>query len=222
MNIMIIGGLKETHFLTKQLNSKGHRVTIINKKKEQCFNLSKMNPKAIVVYGDATDPDLLDDAKVHHMDIVVSLTAKDSDNLMICRLAKKVFNVSRTFAVINDPANLDAFKSLGVDMVMSPSQTLSVMIEQSIAIEDIRNIMPIDKGKLSIFELYIKESDPCVGIKVKDLNLPSQSNISYILREDSPLVPSGDTVIFSKDILVVVSIPNVQAETIKIMKGSHD
>lgn len=222
MNIMIIGGLKETHFLTKHLSSKGHRVTIINRNREQCINLSKMNPKAVVVHGDATHPDVLDDAKAHHMDIVVSLTSKDSDNLMICRLAKNVFRVPRTFAVINDPMNINVFKELGVDIAMSPAQTLSLMIEQSISIEDIKNIIPIDEGKLSIYELDIKENDPCVGLKLKELDLPNQSNIAYMLRKDTPLVPSGDTQICSGDTLVIVSMPNVQSETIKKMKGRLD
>ena len=107
-------------------------------------------------------------------------------------------------------------------MILRIAQTLSLMIEQSISIEDIKNIIPIDEGKLSIYELDIKDNDPCVGLKLKELDLPNQSNIAYMLRKDNPLVPSGDTQICSGDTLVIVSMPNVQSETIKKMKGRLD
>lgn len=222
MKIIISGELSECRFLTGQLSSKGYSVTILNKDIDECRMLSKINSRSIVINGDATHPDDLDNAKISHMDIAAALTQSDSENLMFCRLAKNVFKVPRTFSIVNDPQNIEVFKKLGIDTVMSPSHTLSMIIEQNISVDDITNLMPVNHSRLAVFNLEIKQSDPCVNKKVMDLMLPQESNIVYILRGNDPIVPSGETFIMDGDTVLMVSLPNVQSKTILSLKGSLD
>lgn len=63
MDIIIVGGGKEVHFLAKSFISRGYNVTIVNNDEEYCKKLARMN-KADIVYGDGTKPYILEDAGV--------------------------------------------------------------------------------------------------------------------------------------------------------------
>ena len=56
---MIIGASKAAYYLAKELLNMGISVKIIEKEKENCESLSVKLPKAIIINGDGTDPDIL-------------------------------------------------------------------------------------------------------------------------------------------------------------------
>ncbi|MDY2799712.1 MAG: NAD-binding protein, partial [Fusobacterium mortiferum] len=112
MNIIIVGEGKEVHFLIKSFISKGHHVTLIINNKEICRRFSKEHEEIEVVYGDATKPTILEDAGAVYANIVIALTQHDPDNLIICQMAKELYGVARTFAIVNDPKNVEIFKKL--------------------------------------------------------------------------------------------------------------
>ncbi|MFW5982110.1 MAG: NAD-binding protein, partial [Halanaerobiaceae bacterium] len=76
MQIMLIGGGKLIYHLAKNLMSKGHFVTIINKDREYSVQLSRQL-RADVICGEASGPKVLEDAGAYQTDILVSLTQKD-------------------------------------------------------------------------------------------------------------------------------------------------
>ncbi|MFO7929087.1 MAG: TrkA family potassium uptake protein, partial [Candidatus Humimicrobiaceae bacterium] len=124
MNIIIVGGGKKIHFLTKSFISKGHNVTVINDDREFCRKLAKRY-SAKIVNGNGTKPYILEDAEVTAADLVITLTPKDQDNLVICQLASKLFGVEKTLALVNDPENIEVFDKLGVDTTISTPGIIS-------------------------------------------------------------------------------------------------
>ena len=122
MNIIIAGGRKEIHFLIKNFTSKGHHVTLINNDEEYCKNFARIHEKIDVVLGDASMPNVLEDAGAVYANLVIALTQYDPDNLVICQIAKAMYGVKRTVAVVNDPKNISIFKKLGICLLYtSPS-----------------------------------------------------------------------------------------------------
>ncbi len=218
MNIMIIGGRERAKFLVKSFISKGHTVTVINEDYELCEKLSRKY-KANFVYGDGTKPHVLEDAGIVYSDILIALTPKDQDNLVVCQLAKKVYGVNKTFATVNDPKNIELFKKFGIDTVISTTSIISSIIEQRIFIDDISNLVPIEEGKVALMELEIHQDYPIVGKKLKDINLPDQSIIGCIIRKGDAVIPKGDSAMLVGDKLIVFSLPDVQSEVIKIITG---
>jgi K+ transport systems, NAD-binding component len=110
MKIIIVGGGNNVYFLTKVFISKGYDVTIINSDKEECIKLARIY-NIVTVHGDATKPYILEDAGAAYTDLVISLTGKDQNNLVICQISEKIFRVKKTFAVVNDPNNVEIFKN---------------------------------------------------------------------------------------------------------------
>ncbi len=152
MNIVMVGGRRRVDFLAKSLLSKGHRITIIHNDEDFCKFLSRTHD-ATVVCGDGSKPYILEDANIEGADILIALTPKDADNLVICELAKKVFGVKRAFATVSNPRSVEVFKKLGINTVISATHMVAEIIEQMAAINEIANYIPLEQGRIVMLEL---------------------------------------------------------------------
>src|SRR5439155_1730720 len=59
----------------------------------------------VVMRGNADEASVLAEAGTNRADVVVAVTGDDEDNLVICQVAKRRFNVPRAVARINNPKN---------------------------------------------------------------------------------------------------------------------
>lgn len=221
MNIVIVGGGKQVHFLTKSFVSKGYSVTIINHDAEYCKKLARMH-QANIVHGDGTKPYILEDAGVGYADMVIALTAEDPNNLVICQIAEKMFKVKKTFAMVNDPKNIDIFRKLGVKNVISTADIISSFIEQKISVDDITNLFPIEEGKVTAMEIEVSSDFPTVGKRLKEIQFPRDVTIGCIIRGEQAVIPRGDTVVEEEDKLIILCLPMVQSDVLKTIRGRTD
>lgn len=221
MNIIIVGGGKQVHFLTKSFVSKGYNVTIINSDEGYCKRLARMH-RANVVHGDGTKPYILEDAGAAYSEMVIALTTEDPDNLVICQIAEKMFKVPKTFAMVNDPKNIDIFRQLGVNNVISTADIISSFIEQKITVEDITNLFPIEEGRVAAMEIEMNEDFPVVGKKFKEIILPKDSIVGCIIRGQEAVIPRGETMIEENDKLIILCLPIVQSDVLKTIRGRVD
>ncbi len=219
MNIIITGSGNELHFLIKSFLSKGHNVTVIDKNPELCKSFARLHPEIDVVLGNPSNPDVLKDAGILYTNMVIALTCNDPDNLIICQIAKKIFGIEKTFAIVNDPKNIDIFTQLGLDTVISTTHIISSIIEQKISVEEIINLIPINNGQLSIFEIKIPETSPVIEKTLAEIDLPSDAIIGCILRDSITIIPRGNTVIKIGDKLVCLSLPSVQSKLFSTLIG---
>lgn len=218
MNIIIVGDGKEVHFLTKSFISKGYNVTIVNENADYCKKLARMH-RATIVHGDGTKPYILEDAGAAYSQMVIALTPKDPDNLIICQIAERMFRVEKTFAIVNDPQNIEIFKNLGVDTVISTTDIISSLIEQKVSVDDITNLIPIEEGKITIMKMEMNKDLPVLNKSLRDINFPEGSIVGCIIRNEIAIIPRGDTVILKNDKLIILSLPSVQSDILKIIRG---
>jgi len=221
MNILVIGGGKLVYFISRTFLAKGYKVTIINRHREECIRLAR-HLKVTVVYGDGSDPTILEQAGVGTADAVLAITPNDQDNLVICQLAKLRFRIPRTLASVNDPDNEDVFRDLGITTVFSTTRILSSLIEQRAGFEEITNLIPVGEGKVNITEVVLKETSPVIGQSLREIKLPENSLIGYVLREGQPIVPRGETVLQNRDRLIVITLPENHGQVLKILTGDNN
>jgi trk system potassium uptake protein TrkA len=218
MNILIVGGGKVVYFLSRTFLSKGYKVTVINRDRDECTRLAR-RLKATVVYGDGSDPQILEEAGADIADAVLAVTSNDQDNLMICQLADLRFHVPRTLTLVNDPDNEAVFRQLGIAATFSTTRILSSLIEQRAGFEEIINLIPVGEGKLNVTEVVLKETSPVVGQLLRDITLPENSLIACILREGHPIIPRGTSMLQDRDHLVVITLPENHGQVLKILTG---
>jgi trk system potassium uptake protein TrkA len=219
MNTLIIGGGKVVYFLAKAFLAKGYSVTIINRKKDECSRLARQL-RATVVFGNATDPQILKEAKVSLMDAVLAVTPNDEDNLVICQLAKLNFRVDKTLALVNDPDNEQVFQQFGVTTAFSTTRVISSLIEQRAGFEEIVGLFSVAKGKVNVTEVALTKDSPVLGKSLVEIHLPADCLIACILRNDEPIVPRGATTLAADDRLVLITLPENHGPVLKLLTGN--
>jgi len=218
--IILVGGGKLVYFLTRLFVSKGYAVTIINNEREEAEELARQ-AKATVVCGDGSDPRVLQEAEASTAAVVLAVTPHDQANLLICQIASIRFLVPRVLALVNDPDNEELFRTLGVT-AFSPTKIIANLIEQRTEFEEITNLIPIGEGKIIVTEILLSEHSPACGKPLREIELPENSLVGFVLRNSQPLVPRGDTVLLPNDRLVLIALPENQGRVLKVFMDANN
>ncbi len=131
MNIIVVGNGLNTELLIKSLTSANHKVTLISTNKNFCERIANQIDR-LTVNGDASRPETLISAGIKRCQLLIAMSEKDADNLVICDLAKKKFGVPRTIAMVENPINCVVFQRLGVDSVICMAETWSISLERAV------------------------------------------------------------------------------------------
>lgn len=216
MKIILVGGERITYYLARSFINKGFKVVVIHKNRAFCEELSK-SLKALIINGDGSKREILEQAEPLKNDIVVALTPRDQDNFIICQQAKNTFSVERTLALVNDPENLQIFKELGIKNAISTTDIIASIIEQRLSVEEIINLIPVEEGKINITEVVLSNNSPVIGKKLRDAGLPKGAIIGSIIRGNEIIIPYGDTVLREGDKLLLISLLEVQSKVLELL-----
>lgn len=204
MYIIVVGGGKVGYYLAKTLLNDGHEVLIIEKDKRKCDIISA-ELGSIVQRGDGTDSTVMEEAGMTRAELTVAVTGDDEDNLMICQMAKKKFDVKRTIARINNPKNERIFKLLGIDHTVSVTDLILAQIEREIPAHSLVHLLTLRDASTSFVEAIVPAASPVVGKTIKDLQIPEDCVIPLIIRDGKGIVPHGETVLSAGDEVVAVT-----------------
>lgn len=203
MFILIVGGGNIGYYLAKTLNASGHEVVIMEKDR-QVHRIIADELGEMAVQGDGCEVRLLEEAGAARADAVVAVTGDDEDNLVICQMAKRMFNVPRTIARVNNPMNEELFHQLGVDAAVSSTKIIQSLIEQEIETGDVIPLAALKRGRLEVVDIDITEQCPVLGTPIGELNLPPESLIMCIVREERAMIPHSDHRLEVGDEIVVL------------------
>ena len=81
MYVVIVGGGRIGRYIAKDMASKGHEVTVIERLAARCETLVA-ETDVLVIEGDAGDVRYLEQAHVDRADVFVATTHEDDDNLV--------------------------------------------------------------------------------------------------------------------------------------------
>lgn len=218
MRILLVGGFYETKYLANSLLKRGYHVTAINNNRRDCLELADID-RLHVIYGDGSKPFVLEDASAKDADIAIALTERDEDNLVICELCKKRFDVKKTVALISDPKKMEFFYRMGIDSVVCAITVISSVIEQHALLDEMSDIVPISEGRVCISQVPISTNAPAINKTLTDIQLPKEVVIGCILRGDKSLVPYGDTRILAGDVLILIASYENELMAIKELTG---
>lgn len=216
--VLLIGGFNKTLLLSRTLIEKGYNVTVVNNDYQNCLKLAEIDALT-VIKGDGTKPYILEDANAQDADIAIALTQKDDENLVICGLCKKKFNIKKTVALINDERKTEFFYRMGIDSVVCAITAITNIIEHQAFLDEIATIIPVANGSISISEVLITATSPVIGKKLWEIDLPKEVIIGSILRNEKSIIPRGDTQIISGDLLVLISSEKQEVKAIKVLTG---
>lgn len=203
MKIVIAGAGKVGYHLTTLLSQEGHVVSTIERNQTLCEKLA-LEVENLVICGDATSLKTLEDAEAFEADVLIATTGKDEENLLICQLAKVRFNIPKIIARINNPKNERIFKELGIVDTVSSTKIIASLIEEEAIISGMHTLITMEQGEVSLMEYIVEAHSKVSGKRIKELVLPEECNIAYILRERKVIIPRGEITIEKNDKVVIL------------------
>src|ERR1700680_4143563 len=203
MYVIIAGAGKVGWKLARELSAEYREVTLIESDHNRYLVVEEELEHA-VQYGDATELWVLERAGIQRADIVVAVTGDDEDNILICQVAKEKYLCERVIARVNNPRNLQHFKLLGIQPVVSATDLILRLIEHEVPRYGLVHLLALEEERLEIIVLEVSADAPTVGEKVSDIALPDGSLIISVLRGGSGFVPKPDTVIEEGDEVLLV------------------
>ncbi len=182
--LMIAGGGKVGLRLAREIHG-DCQVKIIEPVRQRCEYLAtQLPPEVLVLNGDSTDEDLLVDENVQDMDLFLSLTGDDEDNIMGCLLAKRL-GARRVLAVINRKAYADLVQGTTIDIAISPAQAVIGELLAFVRRGDIEAVHSLRRGAAEALEAIVRgDRKTCkmAGRRIEEVGLPKGAQVGAIVR----------------------------------------
>lgn len=222
MKIVIANGMHNADYIIKmfQKQRKNNKIIVINSERDACTYLSEEN-EIDVFYGDPFKRYVLEETNVQDADIFIALSENDTDNYVACLLAKRAYNVKKCICIVTNPKNVEVFKELGIDSVISSTYLLGETVKSESSFENIIRQLAIEDN-IIMFEVEVQEDALIANKAISTINFPRTANISCIYRNPHVIIPKGDTVVQAFDRLVIVTTPAEQKSIIEFVHEKRE
>ena len=199
-SVSIIGGGNVGLMLAKSLEAVKIKTKIVEKNYERCQFLAENLSNTLVINGDGTNLKLLDEEEIGSSDVVISVTNNDERNLL-CSLLSKQLGVKRVIARVAKVLNIPLFEKVGIDIAVSPKNSAINEVKNDLQENDVDILATVEQGQGEVLEInVVPEFD---GKRVMELKFPARAVIGVILRRNKVIIPKGDTLITTNDILII-------------------
>lgn len=208
--IMILGAGRTAYYLAKRLSQINNSVTVIEKEKSICEEFCEALPNVLVVNGDGSDREILNEEGIQNMDAFVSLTGMDEQNILISSYAASQ-SVPKVIAKINREELVPLAENLGLDTFISPKKLISdVLVKYARALENsqdnsMETLYKVMDDKVEVLEFLVKENRDFTGVTFKELKLKPNILIAGIIRDKKTIIPSGEDMMKQGDKVIVLA-----------------
>jgi trk system potassium uptake protein TrkA len=205
--VMIAGGGNIGRRLARSLEQR-YQVKLIDHNKQNSQRLAAELHNTLILFGDATDPDLLQAENVEDMDVFCALTNDDENNIMSALLAKRM-GARKVIALINRSAYVDLVESGRIDIAISPAQATIGSLLAHVRRGDMAVVHSLRRGAAEALEAVAHgdaKTSKVVGKRVEQIDLPRGATIGAIVRGEQVIIAHHDTVIESEDHVILFVI----------------
>lgn len=220
MNILIVGCGNVGQKIVEKLSYENeHNITVVDTRRKKVEAVTG-EYDIMGVVGSCADIDILEEAGIKNADIVIAVTGSDELNLLTCLMAKKA-GECQTIARVRKPEyrkSLPLFKEdLGLAMIINPEQTAAMEMARVLRFPSAIQIDTFAKGRVEILKFKIPEDSPLDNLSLINMSQKIDSNILVcgVVRGDEAIIPGGDFVLKSGDIISIVSAARGAGEFFK-------
>ena len=188
--VMIAGGgnigLKVAAYLEAR-----YEVKLVEYLPQRAELLASSLGRTLVLAGDATDEELLEQENIAEMDMFLSLTNDDEDNIMAAILAKRL-GCRRVVALINRKAYADMVQGGPIDIGLSPAQVSIGTLLARVRRGDVAAVHSLRRGAAEALEIVAHgdaATSRVVGKAIGDIEWPKGVTVAAIVRKlDEPQI----------------------------------
>ena len=208
MFVLIAGGGRTGARLANLLINQNYKVRLVENRRELLTHLHQELPTEVIYEGNPVDPSVLEAAGLRDAHVVAAVTSADATNLVLCHLAKTMFDVPRTIARVNNPNNAWLFnEKFHVDVALNSADVLAHLIQEEMSLGDMMTIFKVRRGRYSVVEEKVPAGAKAIGIQLKDMGLAEYCVVAAIIRDGVMTLPRGDSALQEEDEIIAVASP---------------
>jgi len=198
----IIGGGNIGYLTARHLEELGIEIKLVASDPARCEFLSENLGRTMVLCADGLDAQVLLEEDIDQADLVIAVTDSDTTNILASLLAKH-HGTSRCITKITRSDFIPLLDKLGIDVTLSPRQVAADMILRYVRGGSTVSVATILDTEAEVVELTVSDHKRFNNRPLQDLSLPEGALIGAIVRQDTVVIPSGETVITPGDSLVI-------------------
>ena len=219
MQIIIVGCGKVGRALAAQLSGEDNNVTVVDTNGDVVKTVANYYD-VMGVTGNGASYSVMAEADIEHTDVLIAVTHNDEVNLLCCVVARKAANC-HTIARVRNPVYSEerAFlrKELGLSMIINPEYAAAQEIARLLRFPSAIEIDSFSKGRIEMLRFRVPAASMLDGLALRELpqRLPMDVLICAAERGEEVLIPDGNFVIRSGDLLSMIAIPGNAAAFFK-------
>ena len=202
MNIIILGAGQVGASVAEALASEANDITIVDQNTAALAALAdRLDVRTLT--GNAAYPSVLREAGIGDADMLIAVTQSDQTNLVACKIARSMFNVTTRIARLRSQDFLNeellSNDNFAVDYAICPEQDITDYIVKLIEFPEALQVLEFAGGKVTLVGVRAYQGGLLVGKPIRAMrdHMPAgvDARIAAIFREHQPVNPDGHTVI---------------------------
>ena len=212
-SVMILGGGKLGDYLCSLLLKDNIDVLVIEKDHEKAISLKERHPDAVVIHGDGTDFNVLEEEVIQSYDAFVAATGIDETNILMA-LSMKEEGITKSVAKISRVNFINVLDRLNLDATFNPSFITASLILKLIRGKDaLANKLMYD-GNMEVAEIQLDDDLKVLDTPLVDLSLAKGILIAVIVRGQDVIIPNGSSRLRKGDRIIVFC----EHDNVRVMK----
>ena len=203
--VMIIGGTG-LGFETARMLENQFQVTLVEKDKERCKLLAEHLPKTLVINGEPSNIELLEEEGLDSMDAFVALTTNSETNI-ITSLTAKNHGVVKTIAQVENKEYVHISQRIGVDTLINKKLIAANNIFRHLRKGKVEAVTGLHGVDAEVIEYIVHKNNQLTRKPLKDLHFPKQALVGGVIRGESSFVPNGEFQLQLDDRVIVFALP---------------
>ncbi len=183
VRIMIAGGGNVGLRVAQRLE-KRYEIKLIEGRRERAEFIAGQLGNSLILHGDATDEELLEQENIAEMDLFLALTNDDEDNIMAGSLSKRL-GCKRVVALINRRAYAEMIEGGPIDIGISPAQVSIGTLLAHVRQGDVAEVHALRRGAAEALELVAHgdaKTSKVVGRRIDQIDWPPGVTVGALVR----------------------------------------
>jgi len=213
---MIVGGGTIGLMLARELEKMKISCKILESDEDRCAVIAEQLNKTIVLHHSSELEDIISEENIDTTDIFIAVTDDDEDNVLLALVAKQK-GAKKAAALVQNMTYTQLVSSLGIDLVINPNLCAINRILQFIRRGKILSVASFYEKNAEAIEALALETSDIVGKPLMKLKFPRGAIIGAIVRNDTLIIPQGDSVIEPQDRVIIFAFSNTIHQVEKLL-----
>jgi trk system potassium uptake protein TrkA len=204
-NIMILGGTGLGYATAKRLE-KDYKVTLIEPDKNHCKALSEMLHNTLIINGEPSNIELLEEEGLENMDAFIAVTPNSEANI-IGSLTAKNHGVYKTIAQVENKEYIHISQNIGVDTLINKKLIAANNIFRFVRKGRVEAITSLHGVDAEIIEFVVHKNNQLTKKPIGALHFPKTALIGGVIRGEESLAPDAELQLRVDDKVIVFALP---------------